>query len=114
MGKNNRSKNFSMKKTQQLQKMDRQIDGQISQLHDQILTNGKNLWAEIDKLKEQISTYSTDVANLTKKVLENDKPKGLDFTVSPPPSDENQKTGLNGINTISPQISALLEKLQSK
>lgn len=101
-------------KAKQLQDMDRQINGQISQLHEQIVTNGKNLWAEIDKLKLQISNYSEDVANLTKKVIENDKPKGLGFAISPPPSDESQKTDLNGINTISPQISALLEKLQSK
>lgn len=87
--------------------LNKQVNDQIKQLHDQIGNNGKSLWSDIEKIKSQIDAFEASLADIRKKLLEGSFAtgrKGMDI----------QDAVLGNVNTISPHIEELLNKLQKK
>jgi len=91
-------------KSQYFKDLNSQVNDQIRQLHNAIGENGTIIWADIEKIKGQIDTYENDLNDLRRRMLENSN----NLDVGP------QEATLSNVNTMSPHIAALLEKLQKK
>jgi len=90
------------------QQLDDRISGEIASLHEKIGSGSESLWAELAKMKENYQNFDNDLSNLRSNVLQklsNPSEAGVPLKAD---------SSLSEVNTLSPALAALLDRMQKK
>lgn len=90
------------------QNLDDRITKEILSLHDKISDGSSSLWDELEKMKLSYNNFENDLANMRSNILE--KASMPAESTVPLKGDSS----LADVNTLSPALAALLDRMQKK